>query len=201
MDIRITMKLTKQLILPLFAIFMVSAACSTVERVTEDRDADKDSLMVSETTNEAMISLLDGNRSRLRDSYNAQQHDMPEHLLEKASAGQNINRDPRDGYRIQILSTRNMQLADSVSVQYENWADTTITGYQGEAYVSFKQPFYKVHIGDFQQRDQAIKYSNLIKQKYPDAWVVHDEIEPDSAPADTVSFELAERKEETAKKE
>lgn len=192
----------KQLTLPLLMILLISVACSTVERVTEEPgDADKDSLTVSRTTNETMISLLDGNRSRLRDTFYAQQHDMPEHLLEKASAGQNINRDPRDGYRIQILSTRNMQLADSVSVQYESWADTTIAGYQAEAYVSFKQPFYKVHVGDFQQREQAIKYSKLVKQKYPDAWVVHDQIEPDSAPQDTASFELADRKKETAKKE
>lgn len=191
------MNYIKHLVLPLFSIILISAACSTVEHVTEDpEDADRDSLEVSKTTNEAMISLLDANRSSLRDAFNAQQHDMPAHLLEKSTAGQQINRDPRDGYRIQLISTRNVELADSISVQYENWADTTITGYQAKAYVSFKQPFFKVHVGDFQQRDRAIKYSKLVKQKYPDAWVVHDRIEPDSAPPDTANFQLAEKKEE-----
>lgn len=181
-----------QLILgTLIGLMIIAAACSTVKRVKEEPEETETAETTTPAGREAFIGLLDANRSSLSDVFNSQQHDMPAHLTEKASPERKVARDPHEGFRIQILSTRNMELADSVSVQYRTWADTTITGYKGKAYVSFKQPFYKVHIGDFQDRERAIRYSRLIKKKYPDAWVVHDRIEPDSAPADTVRFELA----------
>lgn len=144
---------------------------------------------------ELQVTLAES-RSKLSDLYASQQHDMPEAFLKKGSSEESIKRNPRDGYRVQIISTRDQPLADSVANDFRMWADTTIKGYSAEAYLSFNQPFYRVHIGDFQQRDQANSFSQLIKNKFPGAWVVHDRIEPSNVPADTATFAFKEDVEE-----
>lgn len=135
-------------------------------------------------------ALLDNTRSSLSDLHMTQIQDIPDTFLQNDGSETSITRNPYDGYRVQILSTHNVARADSVANQFRMWADSTIAGYQAKAYVSFRQPYYKVHIGDFQQRDKANQFSRLIKKEYPDAWVVHDRIEPSATPADTAKFEF-----------
>jgi len=147
--------------------------------------------------------MLKNNRSKLSDTYATERQDMPKAFLKKGS-GNAINSDPFDGYRIQIISTRNVQLADSIANQFRMWADTTIAGYSANAYVFFKQPFYKVHVGDFHKRKMADDFTKLIKRNYPQAWVVHDRIHPTSVPTDTTSFSIispGDRKKKSDKKD
>jgi hypothetical protein len=165
-------------------------SCKTTEQTTPDQEdpsvTDRDELLSE------FIAVLDDTRSSLSDVYVTQQQDIPDIYLKADSAGERINRNPYDGYRIQILSTRNVEQADSVANSFRIWSDSTIAGYTADAYVSFRQPHFKVHIGDFQIREQANKFSRLIKKRYPDAWVVHDRIEPSDVPADTASFSFVE---------
>jgi hypothetical protein len=72
------------------------------------------------------------------------------------------------------------------------WAAENISGYDVEAYIYFRQPYYRVRAGDFRNRDRAIEFSRLLKDRYPEAWVVHDRIEPDHVPADTTHFRLVD---------
>lgn len=171
--------------------------CSTSEKSREEtQPLDQES--TETTADEDLTSLqkmLAQNRSSLSDVQNSQKHDMPEVFLRKDSSDASLNSDPFDGYRVQILSTRDQPLADSVATKFRAWADTTITGYTADAYVFFKQPFYKVHVGDFQERDKANSFSRLIKRHYPEAWVVHDRIDPSSVPADTASFSFRKTRE------
>jgi hypothetical protein len=161
-------------------------SCKTAEQTTPKGDdstvSDRD-----ESLSE-FIAMLDETRSSLSDVYLSQKQDIPDIYLKADSAGEQINRNPYDGYRIQILSTRNVEQADSVANSFRMWSDSTIAGYKADAYVSFRQPQFKVHVGDFHNREQANKYSRLIKKRYPDAWVVHDRIEPSDVPADTATF-------------
>lgn len=178
------------LIIPLFIVGLMFG-CKTVEE-------SRDTTTVSRTTDSTVVAdieettelqkLLNENRSKLSDVYISQNHDMPEGFLKEDASDESINSNPYDGYRVQILSTRKVEVADSVAGSFRIWADTTITGYNANAYVSFRQPYFKVHIGDFQQRDHANRFSKLIKKKYPDAWVVHDRINPSDVPADTATF-------------
>jgi hypothetical protein len=151
-----------------------------------------DTATVNNEERTALQGLLAQHRSKLSDLHSSQTHDMPKAFTKKDSSETSINSDPFDGYRIQIISTRNKQQADSVAFKYRAWSDTTIAGYRAEAYVFFRQPFYKVHVGDFQERSLANSYSKLIKDRYPDAWVVHDRIEPTEVPADTTTFSIIE---------
>lgn len=179
-------------------IIFISVGCKTTKQVTpDDSTTSADSSTVEREDVSELQELLNNNRSSLSDLHISQAHDMPEAFLKKNSSDASINADPYDGYRIQIISTRELQLADSVANEFRMWADTTISGYSAEPYVFFKQPFFKVHVGDFQQRNHANNFSKLVKRKYPDAWVVHDRINPENTPADTASFSYmtpAERK-------
>jgi hypothetical protein len=178
-----------------FLIILITLGCTATKETTTDdgpAPAEHDTVATSDEDLNKLQTLLAQNRSSLSDVYTSQQHDMPKAFLKTDSSDASLTRNPFDGYRVQIISTRDVQLADSMASQFRTWADTTITGYDAKAYVSFRQPFYKVHIGDFQKRNQANSFSKLIKPQYPDAWVVHDRIKPDNVPADTASFSIAE---------
>lgn len=133
--------------------------------------------------------LLYQSRSHLNEMFATQTHDMPEFFLQQVEEEEV---DIYQGFRIQILSTREVELADSILAEFEEWADTTIADYSPRGYVHFRQPYYRVRIGDFQNRERAIQLSRLIKFKYPDAWVIHDQINPYRVPADTINFRIAE---------
>jgi len=174
-----------------FSLLLILAwGCSTTQQAARDKSTagDRDSLSAGIENLDELQTLLAENRSKLSDLYASQKHDMPKAFLKSDSSQGSLNDDPFDGYRVQIVSTRNIQLADSMANQFRMWSDTTISGYSARAYVFFKQPFYKVHIGDFQQRQKANSFSRLIKRRYEDAWVVHDRINPENVPADTANF-------------
>ena len=176
----------------LTTIVIISWGCKSTEKTSGDIESPEtvsDSVSTTDQQNLTELqSTLINNRSKLSDVYTTQKHDMPKAFLKSDSADADLNSNPFDGFRVQILSTRDKQLADSVAQGFRMWSDSTITGYMPNAYVSFRQPFYKVHIGDFHQRNRANSFSKLIKKEYPDAWVVHDRIDPKQVPADTVSI-------------
>jgi hypothetical protein len=92
--------------------------------------------------------------------------------------------DTRSGYRIQLISTDDMEEAEDVSMEYYDWAINRELPYEAlpEAYVLFRQPYYRVRIGDFRSRTQAIEFLGLIRRHFQGAWIVIDTIDPDRAP-------------------
>lgn len=181
------------LILLLF-LFLLETGCSSSEQTSQDQSEDPqenvDSGQQTEeevTTSEKreLSELLTANRSQLSDTWSTKGHDMPEAFMERDTASANANRNSNVGFRVQILSVRNVNEADSLSNAFKTWADTTMYGYKPRAYVLFQQPFYKVHVGDFHNQSKALELSDLLKERHPEAWVVHDEVNPDRVPADT----------------
>jgi hypothetical protein len=179
-------------------ITLLFIGCSTTEEATEKDRSDpffdvSDEVVdefVEENLNEFERTLL-ATRSDLSDIYTNLEHDMPEqYLRERVIEEQEV--DEFAGYRVQILSTRDVVHADTTKDYFAAWSDTTITGYQAEAYVFFRQPYYRVRAGDFRDRETAIEFSRLLKSRYPEAWVVHDRIVPANVPPDTVTIQLAE---------
>ncbi|MDZ7714832.1 MAG: SPOR domain-containing protein [Balneolaceae bacterium] len=164
--------------------------CSSVEQAVVDGEVpQKDAIEQQEEKDKNLEELLSKNRSKLSDVHASHQHDIPASFLQRDTNATQVERNPFDGYRVQILSTRDIALADSISKEYRIWADTTMTSYQPKSYVFFNQPFYKVHIGDFQDQEKALKLSDILKRKYPEAWVVHDRINPSLVPADSVKMD------------
>jgi hypothetical protein len=69
-----------------------------------------------------------------------------------------------EGYRIQIFfDAGNKFLSMS--------PDSTIS-----AYITFKEPYYRVRVGDFRTRLDAERFLQLIKPSYPNAFPIKEQI-------------------------
>ncbi len=167
-------------------------SCGTIGKSSGETEdpTEETTVSVEESADEVsqeFIAMLSANRSNLDDVYSTRKSEMPDLFLESDSSARDIG-DPNQGYRIQILSTRNVSEADSVASEFRFWAVDNIKEYIPEAYVLYRQPYYKVHVGNFQFQDQAMQLNTLVKKAYPDAWIVPDEVEPDLVPSDTLMF-------------
>jgi hypothetical protein len=191
-----------------FTVFLVVlfVGCSTTKKSTDNTDEssgettdetrqpifDVDPEVVEAYLTEEMDEfdrLLFENRSTLSDQFANIEHDMPEaYMKEFVVTDQMV--DQYAGFRVQLLSTRSVVEADSTKDNFRAWADENIKGYSPEAYVTFRQPYYKVRVGDFRDQQKANNFSRMLKEEYPAAWVVHDRIEPEFLPADTTRIEF-----------
>ncbi|MCG2590634.1 SPOR domain-containing protein [Rhodohalobacter sulfatireducens] len=188
----------------LIILLLVLAGCKTTEKTTTDADESPS----TETENEPIFDvdpevveaylaeemdefdrLLFENRSQLSDRFASVEHDMPDLFLKDVVQEEKVV-DQYAGFRVQLLSTRSVAEADSTKDNFRVWADQHIQGYSPEAYVTFRQPYYKVRVGDFRDQQKANNFSRMVKDEYPAAWVVHDRIEPNFLPADTTQIEF-----------
>lgn len=179
-------------------------SCSSSEPLTEEESEEERStsltdLDISDEIIENYISdnlteleqLLVQHRTELQDQYALTNREIPEEYQQEYIEDDSVV-DIYAGFRVQILSTRDVMEADTVRDNFIVWADSTIAGFEPDAYVLFRPPNYRVRAGDFRNREQAIEFSRLLKNRYPDAWVVHDRISPDSVPPDTVNIRFKE---------
>lgn len=181
-------------IISLLSIAFLFSACSTSREVTEGGPADPESPDEVLATEEAraLQQLLDETRSTLADLEESDQIEVPTLFEQEASSNSDASGNPYQGYRIQLISTRNVEEADTLSNQFLEWVESEALEYRPEAYVFFKQPYYRVHVGDFQSKARAADFTKLIKQKYPEAWVVPDRIVPANVPPEDVTFTTEE---------
>ncbi len=91
------------------------------------------------------------------------------------------------GFRVQVVSTQDVREAEDLRTEFNTWLDQEASEYNANAYILFRQPFYKLHVGDFRIREEAIEFAQVVKRKFPDAWVVFDTINPNSITTRTVS--------------
>lgn len=126
-------------------------------------------------------------QSSLSDTYTYRTNEIPEAYarLKVEKEEEEDEKDLYEGYRVQIYSGQDVALADTVAMQFRAWSDTTIVGYQADTYTFFKSPYYRVHVGDFHDRNKAIYFSNLLKRRFRDSWVVYDRVNPWNVPSDT----------------
>lgn len=192
-----------QQFLILIGCLILILSCSTQESLSDRSDDNESGDRIEESANPAetsddMLSLSDmdsryrvlyDSRSRLSDFYSSLAHDMPESYLQSGNTSSD-DVDIYAGYRIQLISTRNVTEADTLQRDYEAWADTTFLPKAPDSYIFFRQPYYRVRIGNFYDRDEAVSLSRFIKNRYPEAWVVHDRIAPEEVLPDTVQFQL-----------
>lgn len=185
------MRYTSALIL---LLFLILSGCATTEKSTEeepdspffDSDEDISANYLDEDLSRTEVLLL-RTRSHLSNHYSVNDDMIPELYMQEIVLDEQ-RRDPRAGYRVQLISTRSVAEADSVRDHFVAWADSTIEGYEPDAYTIFRSPSYRVRAGDFQDRKRAVRFSGMIKSQYPDAWVVHEQIEPSKVPADTTEI-------------
>jgi parvulin-like peptidyl-prolyl isomerase len=79
-----------------------------------------------------------------------------------------------DGYRIQLnMSSGNAALdnLNEIKAEFEEKYPEI------KSYIIFREPYYRLRIGDFRTRLEAVAFLNRIKRDYPHAWVIKDKIE------------------------
>ena len=83
-----------------------------------------------------------------------------------------------DGYRVQIYSSNQQQVAKGEALDLEAKLKDKISQ---TIYVQYLPPFWKVRVGDFRTYDEAKEYKKLFVQQYPDlmgdTYIVRDKIQ------------------------
>lgn len=176
-----------------FTVFLLlittSIACSSTEQtVQEVIDEIRENYEQEHPSDESNFS-YESLRTQLADAYTYRENEIPE-AFNRIRVEQKVEKNLYEGYRIQIYSGEDVVIADTIAANFRAWSDTTISGYQPETYVFFRTPFYRVHVGDFHERERAIEFSNIVKRYYRDAWVVYDRVNPRFVPADTVEIKF-----------
>jgi hypothetical protein len=173
-------------ILLLTGLIIFSSCSSTKELSDDPNEEDSPILPVDEQVAEEYIRseldeferILYDNRTYMSVHFSQIDQEIPEQFLKEA-VREERETDQYAGFRIQILSTRDVAVADSTTDEFRAWTSEELPNYQIETYIVFRQPYYRVRAGNFKVRENAIEFSRLLKNRYPDAWVVHDRIDPE----------------------
>jgi hypothetical protein len=179
---------TLYIIIALLLLYSCQTSQKAVDTMEDIEERAVEQTNAEEAENQELFARY---RSQLSDVYASQKHDYPKAFLHRKNEGSNDNTPDYRGFRIQLISTRNVSVVDSVRTHFYQWLKKNPTTYKPRAHRLFRQPYYRVHIGDFQDRERAIIYSRLLKKEFPGAWVVHDRINPKLVPSDTLEMEFA----------
>lgn len=122
----------------LLAFVLLLPACSTLERTTDDEEPDR---LPPSTEPDAPRT-----------------EPAPEE--EEPTAPRTVQ-----GYRIQLLTTKNKEAADERAAEAEaEWG--------GPVEVAWKAPYYRVRVGAFSSRSAAQSMLDAVQQQFPDAFLV-----------------------------
>ncbi len=72
-----------------------------------------------------------------------------------------------EGYRVQIFSGN-----ANAREKAQNIATTVENTYNVKAYVEYEQPHFKVRVGDFIDKIEAIKLKHKLEKNYPNTYIV-----------------------------
>jgi hypothetical protein len=122
-------------------------------------------------------SELARHRIHLADRFAILINDIPEAL--RADSVGRMQAVRNNGYRIQVYNTRDVREAEAYRAEFDAWASLEFEPNTVFSYVLYKQPFYRVHAGDFRSRNRAQEFANRVKERFPDAWVVVDQVVPE----------------------
>lgn len=116
-------------------------------------------------------------------------HDVPARVMEgrvvvpgQAAPAPSSEPRPRqvDGYRIQVFSSPNRDAAERVRNDAVAWWQGARSSANAPASmdvaVGYLQPYYRVRLGGFEFREQADRALALVRQRFPEAFVVSDQV-------------------------
>ncbi|MBA65822.1 MAG: hypothetical protein CMG55_08480 [Candidatus Marinimicrobia bacterium] len=83
----------------------------------------------------------------------------------------NINKTTRTGYRVQVYETSSVEMANKILKKFKSVLDDSL-------YVIFEAPLYKVHYGNYIDKNDAEKSkTKLVNKGYKNIWVVKSRID------------------------
>jgi hypothetical protein len=97
-----------------------------------------------------------------------------EKILQIVKRHKEINNNKFPGWRVQIY----FGSGQKAMIEAQNTKSRFLTKY-GEgysAYIIYDSPFYKIRVGDFRTRAEALYFKDQIKFVFPDTWIVQERI-------------------------
>ena len=173
-----------QILFVLGAGFLLLASCSGPREVADKPPAPEVTLADVETFDAEPYQIEQAPQRSFELT-----HRVPRSLMEPAdsSAGsRSKSLVVRSGYRVQIFSGETKSNADERLQQALTWWDNEGQGLDGTdslfsetlpIRIVYNAPYYKVRIGDFVDRQTAQQSLKLIRKRFPDAWIVPDQVE------------------------
>ncbi|PSQ80183.1 MAG: SPOR domain-containing protein, partial [Bacteroidetes bacterium QS_8_68_15] len=91
------------------------------------------------------------------------------------------------GYRVQVLSTKDQSAAEQAAGDAEQWwreqapsgapPEGLFSGEEGlPVYTVYRQPYYRVRVGNFTSRSEAEQALQFLSPRYGDAFIVRDDV-------------------------
>lgn len=148
------------------------------EKEPEEKKKEENEALYKEDP--ALAELLDTYRSRFSDQWPMDDNKIPEPYVVKEKPGEKKENEVQShrGFRIQILSTQDARFADEILEDFEDWIRSVSAPPWPQGYIRFQQPYYRVQVGDFADREKAMEFSEFLRLRYRDAWVIHSRIHP-----------------------
>jgi hypothetical protein len=78
-----------------------------------------------------------------------------------------------EGYRIQLIMRAGNTALDEVNELKTEFEESHP---EISTYITFREPYYRLRVGDFRTRLDAVEFMESIKRSYPQAWVIKDKI-------------------------
>lgn len=112
-------------------------------------------------------------------------HDVPAALI-TGQTGQGTT-ERVQGYRIQIFSSKDKADADrELDGAVSWWHNQKVEGYLDDlyegreasppVYMIFRQPYYRVRLGNFATRDEALRLLPTVQRRFPSAFIAFDTV-------------------------
>ena len=110
------------------------------------------------------------------------EHDVPARLL-SGKAAEGVERTVQ-GFRVQILSSKDKSAAEDAAAEAAQWwrkqaseaPDNLFASEDLPVYTVYRQPFYRVRVGNFTSREQAERALKFLSQRYSDAFIARGEV-------------------------
>ena len=108
------------------------------------------------------------------------EHEAPEALMSgHADRG---TTQTMEGYRVQVFSSQERSDAESVYERANNWWEGLDDRPEGlladelPVYITYRQPYYRVRIGDFRTRSEAEQALEYVRSEFSDAFISPDTV-------------------------
>lgn len=163
--------------IPSVLLVLVIAGCASTTEITAEEEV-KDATVSLESVEFEFGFNIEEYRVRPEYIFYSNENNIPEVFEIDESSMSEAQRNA--GFRVQIISTQDVRMVEKMRREFSEWMYQDVPEYEPQTYILFRQPFFRLHVGNFRSRTDAIEFSTFVKRKYPDAWVVHDQIDPEN---------------------
>lgn len=161
------------------ALFL--SACATLGAV-EEEERDEDVLPTPVEVPLSEVEVFDISPYREHEPVAEQiEHDVPDVLMDGRIRTSAVRTAP--GFRIQISSTVEKDdavVAEEAAQQWWRGEDrTAVAGLSGQelpVYIVYRQPYYRVRIGNFASRAEAERAATIVQRRFPGSFIVPDTV-------------------------